>query len=218
MMHSLWWGGATVRYNYAAMKDDWSDGKAWLGHYVTTSVVTGAQQRGERERWEENWARHLNEAPRCEVCDTQYYSKQNQEHSYLHCFHLYTMKEYLTFLCLAHLVCWSGPNLMKPISIRTILFPRQRARDQVTRLQQPMCLNIPHWRSVSWGWQLYTEIMNVFMLKLTHFKSLTFELFSLCSPIYWIHVQNYHLKCLPLLGFIMLAFNLFMEVAKGQKL
>ena len=37
------------------------------------------------------------------------------------------------------------------------------------------------WRSVSWGWQLYTEIMNVFMLKLTHFKSLTFELLH-CVP------------------------------------
>ena len=36
----------------------------------------------------------------------------------------YTMKEYLILnWCLAHLVCWSGPNLMKPISIRTIPFP-----------------------------------------------------------------------------------------------
>ena len=37
---------------------------------------------------------------------------------------LYTMKEYpILNWCLAHLVCWSGPNLMKPISIRTIPFP-----------------------------------------------------------------------------------------------
>ena len=144
--------------------------------------------RERRERWEQNWARHLNEALRCEVCDTQYYSKQNQEHSMPICIVSICIQWRNILLCFV----WPTTRLADRVPIYWSQFQSEQSYFLDREGWWPespdtnsQCISIfqmkTHWRSVSWDWPLYTEIMNVFMLKLTHFKSLTFELFH-CAP------------------------------------
>ena len=164
-MPSLWWGAPVCNTITQRGNEGWLKWRESLttGSRCDQSEIEEreAGSSGAREAqpasdwtrvitWPEYWpvigcrgeerevrARHLNEAPRCEVCDTQYFTTTNSIIPLCipHCFHFvlssriprsisYTMKEYLILnWCLAHLVCWSGPNLMKPISIRTIPFP-----------------------------------------------------------------------------------------------
>ena len=151
-------------------------------------TATGARRAGERG---ENWARE----PGIAMWSLRYsilsYTT-NRIKCWAALFHLYTMKEFLILLSLAHLVCRSGPNLMKPISIRTIPFPETETSSVHPRGSSPepadtssQCISIFHPDNDTLAQcllRLATQHnINVFMLKSTHFKSLTFELFH-CVP------------------------------------